>query len=345
MFDKEVLKMKMKHKVNIYELAEASGFSVSTVSKALNHTGRISEATRQKILAIASKLNYIPSYHAKALSLNKSWIIGIIYSDNLGIGFSHPHFSVILEGFKQEAERQGYEITFINRNMGNRPMTYLEFCQYRHVEGVFIVNYYSLSKQVPQLIESGLPLVSADAGFDHIPTITSNDLLGGVLATQYLYNLGHRKIDHIAGPSYTVSAQNRKKGFMQVVKDNQDIISNIYEANNYSIEDGYHQALQIIEKKDLPTAIFVAGDWMALGVIQALKEHQIKVPEDISVIGYDNLEFLKYSQPALTTVSQNKLEIGKRAAQYLIQQINGETVSSLSVDVEIIERDTCQKRL
>ena len=93
--------MKMKHKVNIYELAEASGFSVSTVSKALNHTGRISEATRQKILAIASKLNYIPSYHAKALSLNKSWIIGIIYSDNLGIGFSHPHFSVILEGFKQ----------------------------------------------------------------------------------------------------------------------------------------------------------------------------------------------------------------------------------------------------
>ena len=84
---------------------------------------------------------------------------------------------------------------------------------------------------------------------------------------------------------------------------------------------------------------------MALGVIQALKEHHISVPEDISVIGYDDLEFLKYSQPALTTVSQNKLEIGKIAAQYLIQQINGETVSSLNVDVEIIERDTCQKRL
>lgn len=337
--------MKMKQKANIYELATKSGFSVSTVSKALNHTGRISEATRQKILTIASELNYIPSYHAKALSLNKSWIIGIIYSDNLGIGFSHPHFSVILEGFKQEAEKEGYEITFINRNMGNRSMTYLEFCQYRQVEGVFIVNYYSLSKQVPQLIESGLPLVSADAGFDHIPTVTSNDLLGGVLATQYLYDLGHRKIDHIAGPSYTISAQQRKKGFMQVLSEHQDIISHIYEANNYSIEDGYHQGLKIIEKNDLPTAIFVAGDWMALGVIQAFKEHHISVPEDISIIGYDDLEFLKYSQPSLTTVSQNKLEIGKRAAQYLIQQINGETVSSLNVDVEIIERETCQKCL
>lgn len=337
--------MKTKRKANIYELARASGFSVSTVSKALNHTGRISEATREKILKVASDLNYIPSYHAKALSLNKSWLIGIIYSDNLGIGFSHPHFSVILEGFKQEAEKEGYEITFINRNMGNRSMTYLEFCRYRQVEGVFIVNYYSLSKQVPQLIESGLPLVSSDAGFDDIPTITSNDILGGVLATQYLYNLGHKKIDHIAGPSYTISAQHRKKGFLQVINEHHDIISNIYEAHNYSIEDGYQQALKIIEKNDLPTAIFVAGDWMALGVIQALKEHDIKVPEDISIIGYDDLDFLKYSQPALTTVSQNKLEIGKRAAQYLIQQINGETVSSLDVDVEIIERETCLKRL
>ena len=336
--------MKAKRKANIYELATKSGFSVSTVSKALNHTGRISEATREKILKVASELNYIPSYHAKALSLNKSWLIGIIYSDNLGIGFSHPHFSVILEGFKQEAEKEGYEITFINRNMGNRSMTYLEFCRYRQVEGVFIVNYYSLSKQVPQLIESGLPLVSSDSGFDDIPTITSNDVLGGVLATQYLYDLGHKKIDHIAGPSYTISAQHRKKGFLQVINEHDDIISNIYEAHNYSIEDGYQQALNIIEKNDLPTAIFVAGDWMALGVIQALKEHDIKVPEDISIIGYDDLDFLKYSQPALTTVSQNKLEIGKRAAQYLIQQINGETVSSLNVDVKIIERETCQKR-
>jgi DNA-binding LacI/PurR family transcriptional regulator len=337
--------MKTKRKANIYELATKSGFSVSTVSKALNHTGRISEATREKILKVASELNYIPSYHAKVLSLNKSWLIGIIYSDNLGIGFSHPHFSVILEGFKQEAEKEGYEITFINRNMGNRSMTYLEFCRYRQVEGVFIVNYYSLSKQVPQLIESGLPLVSSDAGFDDIPTITSNDILGGVLATQYLYDLGHKKIDHIAGPSYTISAQHRKKGFLQVINEHHGIVSNIYEANNYSIEDGYQQALKIIEKNDLPTAIFVAGDWMALGVIQALKEHDIRVPEDISIIGYDDLDFLKYSQPALTTVSQNKLEIGKRAAQYLIQQINGETVSSLDVDVEIIERETCLKRL
>jgi LacI family transcriptional regulator len=335
--------MTIKHKVNIYELAKASGFSVSTVSKALNNTGRISQATREKIIAIASEMNYVASYHAKALSLNKSWIIGIIYSDNLGIGFAHPHFSVILEGFKQEAEEQGYEITFINRNMANTPMTYLEFCQYRRVEGVFIVNYYSLSKQVPQLIESGIPLVSADAGFEDIPTITSNDILGGELATQYLYELGHRKIHHIAGPSYTVSGQKRQQGFKNVVTKHDDVQFKIFEAVNFGIEDGYQQASIIIQSNDLPTAIFVAGDWMALGVIKAFKEHDIKVPEDISIIGFDNLEFLQYSEPSLTTVSQNKREIGKTAAEYLIKQINGERVTSKLIDVEIIERDTCRK--
>lgn len=333
----------MKNKVNIYELAIATGFSVSTVSKALNNTGRISEVTRQKILAKASEMNYVASYHAKALSLRKSWIIGVIYSDNLGMGFSHPHFSVILEAFKTEAEQQGYEITFINRNMGNTPMTYLEFCHYRQVEGVFIVNYYSLSKQVPQLIESGIPLVSADGGFDDIPTITSNDTLGGELATKYLYDLGHRRIYHIAGPSYTVSGQKRQDGFKNFVNQHPDIDYKIYEAVNFGIEDGYEQVSIMLKENTLPTALFVAGDWMALGAIQALKVHQIKVPEDISIIGYDNLEFLQYSEPALTTVSQNKRAIGKTAAEYLIKQINGEPVSSKLIDVEIVKRDTCKK--
>jgi LacI family transcriptional regulator len=334
----------MKQKVNIYELAKATGFSVSTVSKALNNTGRISEKTRQKILAKATEMNYVASYLAKALSLKKSWIIGIIYSDNLGIGFSHPHFSVILESFKQEAEQQGYEITFINRNMGNTPMTYLEFCQYRKVEGVFIVNYYSLSKQVPELIKSGIPLVSADGGFADIPTVTSNDVLGGELATQYLIDLGHTNVYHIAGPKYTISGQTRLYGFRNVMKKHPQIKHKVFEAVNFGLEDGYEEAMKILQEPELPTAIFVAGDWMALGVVKAFRQHGVRVPEDISVIGYDNLEFLQYSEPALTTVSQNKRQIGRTAAEYLIRQINGETVSSKLIDVEIIERDTCKKR-
>lgn len=335
--------MSMKNKINIYELAKATGFSASTVSKALNHTGRISEDTRAKILKKATELNYVASYHAKTLSLNKSWIIGIIYSDNLGIGFSHPHFSMILESFKQEVEQAGYEITFINRNMGNVEMTYLEFCQYRKVEGVFIVNFYSFSKQIPELVESGIPIVSSDAGNLNIPTITSDDLQGGRLASEYLISLGHHKrVYHIAGPLYTISAQKRYKGFLEVMKEH-DVEYKIFEASNFGFEDGYDQATKIIEEELLPSAIFIAGDWMALGAIKAFKDHGINVPEDISIIGYDDLEFLKYSSPALTTISQNKQEIGRIAAHDLINQINGLDTHSSKTNVDLVERDTCKK--
>lgn len=332
----------MNGKVNIYELAEATGFSSSTVSKALNNTGRISEKTRKIIMDKAHEMNYVASYYAKALSQKKSWIIAVIFSDNLGIGLSHPHFSVILESFKQEVEQAGYEVTFVNRNMGNTEMTYLEFCRYRQVEGVFIANFYSLSNQLPELIKSGMPIVSADSGDLEIPTITSDDVQGGMLAAEYLISLGHKKISHIAGPFYTISAQDRQNGFDQIMKNNGIYEYKVYEADNYGFEDGYNQALEVMKELELPTAVFVSGDWMALGAIKAFRERGINVPEDVSIIGYDDMAFLQYSYPALTTIRQNKRQIGITSARHLIDQINGNKVDSVKIEVEVVERETCK---
>jgi len=334
--------MAYPNKTNIYELAKMTGYSVSTVSKALNNTGRISATTRKKILDKATEMNYVASYYAKTLSLKKSWIIGVIFSDNLGIGFAHPHFSAILNHFRQTVEEAGYEITFINRNMGNRLMTYLEFCQYRRVEGVFVVNYYSLSKQIPELIKSGLPLVSADSGFADITTITSDDVLGGKMAAEYLIQLGHTDIAHIAGPLNTVSAQKRRQGFLDAMTHHKIQQYSIYEANNFGLEDGYEAALQILKKRPLPSAIFASGDWLALGAMKAFREHNIRIPEDLSMIGYDNLDFLSYSLPGLTTVAQNKEAIGRLAAESLMAQINQEPTSSQLTKVSIVKRDTCR---
>lgn len=330
-----------KAKMNIYELAEITGFSVSTVSKALNNTGRISQKTREIILAKASELNYVASYHAKALSSKKSWLIGIIYADNLNIGLSHPHFSVILENFKQEVEKNGYEVTFINRKMGNTEMSYLEFCKYRNVEGVFVVNYYSLSRQIPELIESGIPMVSADLGNDRITTIASDDLKGGRLAAEYLVDLGHTKIGHIAGPQYTVSAQKRLQGFLEVMNERGIQSHYVYHSHNYGFDDGYMGAKRIVEEGLQPTAVFAASDWMALGAMKAFAEHDVKIPQDLSIIGYDNLEFLKYCTPALTTVSQKNEMIGITAAKFLMEKIAGKEIESTILDVEVVEGTTC----
>lgn len=331
------------NKVNIYELAEATGFSVSTVSKAINHTGRISEKTRKFILEKAHEMNYIANYHAKALSLKKSWLLAIVYSDNLGLGLSHPHFSVILDNFKQEAEINGYEVTFVNRNMGNKEMSYLEFCRYRDVEGVFIANFYSLSKQLPELIASGIPIVASDGGNLDMTTIISNDYQGGKLAATYLASLGHKSICHLSGPFYTIAAQERQRGFEEGLKENGITKYQVYEANNFGFQDGYDTAQRVMNENVLPSAIFISGDWMALGAIKAFNEKGIRVPEDISVIGFDDMEFLQYSTPGLTTVSQDKRQIGITCAQSLIKKINGEHVESQKLDVTIVERDTCRK--
>lgn len=335
--------MNKNGKVNIYQLAELTGYSVSTVSKALNKTGRISEATREKILKIAREHNYIASYHAKSLSSKDSYIIAIIFSDNLNTGLSHPFFSVILEHFKQEVEREGYEVTFVNRNMGKSEMTYLEFCKYRNVDGVFIVNYYSLSRQIPELIESGIPVVCADQGNNEITTVVSDDFMGGEKAGDYLVSLGHTNIFHIAGPLYTISAQKRLQGFEHAMRKHGVKTYKVVEAPNYGVEDGYQKALDIMGEKTLPTAVFVASDWMALGAIKAFQDNGYSVPNDISIIGFDNIEFLQYSSPALTTVSQNKREIGITAAKSLISKIKGEEVSSSLIDVDVVERETCKK--
>ncbi len=332
-----------KSKINIYELAKQTGFSVSTVSKAINNTGRISKATKDKILEKAQELNYVASYHAKALSSKKSWIIAVIHTDNLGTGLTHPHFSVILESFKQQVEQAGYEVTFVNRNMGNSKLSYLDFCRYRNVEGVFLVNYYGFSRQIPELIESNIPVISAEIG-EGVVSVTSDDLQGGRLAAKYLLDLGHKSFVHISGPLEVTSSLNRYEAFKDELEQNNvsDIIH--YEATNFGFEDGYQNALKMILENKVPSAIFAGADLLALGAIKALKENNIRVPEDVSVLGYDDLVFLKYNTPALTTIAQDKSQIGVVAANALMDEISGITQSSKTIDVTIIERETCMRK-
>ncbi len=334
--------MNEKPKVSIYEVAKESGYSISTVSKALNQTGRIGENTRKKILETAGKLNYIGSYHAKALSQKKSWLIGIVFADNLLTGFSHPYFSVILEHFKRRVEDKGYEVTFINRSMGNKEMSYLDFCKYRNIEGVFVVNAYGLSKQIPELLENNVPVISVDAEQIDVTRVSSDDIKGGMLAAEYLHSLGHKDVFHIAGPLYTNSGRDRLEGFLNKSHE-LNLNTEIFQAHNYGFEDGYIQATNLIKSGKMPTAVFAAGDWMALGAIKAFKEHNIKIPEEISVLGYDNLDFIQYTSPALTSINQQKEEIGIKCADLLLQQIDGETVENLKLDVNVVERETCIK--
>lgn len=336
--------MSMKHKkISINDLANITGYSVSTVSKALNNKGRISQATRDIINQAAKEHHFIADYHAQALAKKESWVIGVIYPESMGVDLSHPFYSVVLGSFRQKMEELGYEMLFLSKNMGKGNMTYVEYCQYRNVDGVLVVTFDHSDEQLIELVHSDIPVVCTDLNDYNTLSVVSDDYKGGRLAAQYLLDLGHESIMHIAGPLTVAAALNRFEGYKSVMLENGIENYKLRVAENFSYDDGYHTVLELCERGRVPTGLFVASDWMAIGAIRVLNEYGYRVPEDISVIGFDNVSYFQYSNPPLTTISQNANEIGVQAAVLLKAAIDKEDCKPIVLDVELVERQSCKK--
>ena len=329
-------------KISMNDIAQMTGFSMGTVSKALNGKGRISEKTRNIILETAKEHNFVADYFAQSLAKKESFVIGVIYPENMGIGFSHPFYSVVLDSFRKTIESYGYEMLFLSPNMGKHKMTYVEYCKYRKVDGVLVVTFNHSDEQLIELAESDIPLVCTDLNKFNTLTVVSDDYKGGQLAAKYLLDQGHTSIMHIAGPLTVAAGLNRFLGYEATMLENGIKDYKLRVAEDFTFEDGYHTVLELIHRGRIPTGLFLSSDWMAVGAIRALNEHGYKVPEDISVIGFDNIDFFKYNSPALTTIAQNAPLIGEQAATLLYSAIKGEEVESIVLDVELIERESCR---
>ena len=191
--------------VTIKELSARCGLSVSTVSKALNDYPDVSEETRQQVRAVAHEMGYRPNAIARSLKIGRTINLGVLYSDDTESGFTHSYFSPVLQSFKQEAERRGYDITFITHNMGHSKMTYLEHCRYRNVDGVCIVCSHFDDGEVLQLVSSSLPLVTIDHVFNNRACIQSENRQGVEALTRHVLSMGHKKIAFVYGAEDTVS--------------------------------------------------------------------------------------------------------------------------------------------
>ena len=336
--------MSMENKrISMNDLANMTGFSLGTVSKVLNNKGRISDKTRKIIIDKAKEYNFVADYFAQALAKNESLVIGVIFPEYMGVGFSHPFYSVVLDSFRKTIESYGYEMLFLSPKMGKHKMTYVEYCKYRKVDGVLVVTFNHSDEQLIKLVESDIPLVCTDLNDYNTLTVVSDDFKGGQLATNYLLNQGHKSIMHIAGPLTVAAGLNRFLGYESIMLENGVKDFKLRVADNFTFEDGYANVLELIQRKRVPTGLFFSSDWMAIGAIKALSEHGYRVPEDISVIGYDNIDFFKYYNPGLTTIAQNAPLIGEKAATLLKNVIDGKEVESIVLDVKLIERESCRK--
>ena len=333
----------------IYEIAKIAGVSPTTVSKVINNYPDVSDKTRAKIKKILEEENFLPNSQAQFLSTKKTWTLGIVYFEDLGVGLNHPFFSGVIEAFKRQSDKYGYSLLFGSKNDRLKNDTFLEYFKYRCVDGIAIICTDPNDKETLELIESDFPIVVIDMFNKNTSTVTSDNVQGCSLALNYLYKLGHRKIAHIQGVAQADNwpSSIRKKTYIEVMKKlNLDIPEGyIVDGVNFDVSGGYDAMKELLSLKDRPTAVFASGDKLAIGAIDAIKDAGLRVTEDISVIGFDNIEIAKYVTPKLTTIRQNCQEIGKAAVDILIEQINKKEKLKINkvIPVELIERESCRK--
>ncbi len=308
--------------VSLKDIAARCGVSAATVSKALNDQQDVSSETKERIRAVAQEMGYMTNLAARSLKTNRTYNIGILFVDEQNSGLAHDYFSSVLDSLKVEAEGRGYDITFINRNIGNRSTTYLQHCQNRGVDGVVIACVDFNDPQVQELVNSHLPVVTIDHVFNNRIAVISDNVNGLETLTKHLYSMGHRKIAFIHGEKTAVT-ENRLTGFYRAAEElDLDIPSEYVRTSAYHDTEGCQIATrELLNLPDPPTCIIFPDDYSAIGGINEIQQSGLRVPEDISVAGYDGINLSQILNPPLTTYKQDTKVLGKTAAARLIELI------------------------
>ena len=267
-------------------------------------------------------MGYVPNMAARAMKTNRTYNLGVLFVDERQSGLAHEYFSAVLDSFKVQVEKLGYDITFVNRNLGGRTMTYLEHCHYRGVDGAVIACVDFNDPQVVELVNSDVPVVTIDHVFNNRMAILSDNVVGTKALVQQAWACGHRRIAFIHGEKTAVT-ENRVAGFYQACEE---LGLKIPEA--YVREGIYHDADRcaaetkaLLELPQPPTCIIFPDDFSALGGYNAISEAGLSIPEDISVMGYDGIYLSRVVKPQLVTYQQNTAALGRTAADKLIELI------------------------
>ena len=311
--------------VSLKDISKACGVSIATVSKALNDHSDISKETKEKIKEVADKLGYHPNAAAQALKTNRSNNIGVLFVDEANSGLTHDYFSHVLDSFKKKAEQEGFDITFINgdRSSDSR-MTYLAHALYRGFDGVVIACVDFSDPEVDELIKSSIPVVTIDHSFYNRIAIVSDNIKGIRDLLTYVYEMGHRKIAYIHGLENTAVTQSRLSSFYKTLQELNVNIPDEYivSAPYRNIEKTFEATNKLLDLPDPPTCILYPDDFAAFGGYNAIRVRGLRVPDDISIAGYDGIEIARRISPVMTTLVQDTDLIGRTAASKLIDLIN-----------------------
>ena len=324
-------------KVSIFDVAKKSGLSVVTVSRVLNGVQSVRAKNRQKVLDTIKELDYRPNAAARSLARGKTGIIGLIMTT-----LQDSFFDAVVKELNDVLTLHGYFLAVsVSNSIGSDGDHYL--IQEDRVDGLILLSPVEEDSYILELKRRNIPYVLIDnqKPENDAFSVTINNFKGGYAATDHLLDLGHTSIAHLCGSEMFRSTCERRDGFLQALQA-KGLVPFEMVHGEFEIKFGYETCQKWIKDGNLPSAVFAGDDNIALGVINALMEAKISVPEEISIVGYDDQYIASQLRPYLTTVRQPADEIGLAAADMLLKRINGsmKRASSIKIDPKLIVRES-----
>ncbi|MBN1924763.1 MAG: LacI family DNA-binding transcriptional regulator [Prolixibacteraceae bacterium] len=334
-------------KPTIQQISEITGYSVSTVSRVLNGYSkqyRISEKAQELIKKKAEELNFKPNQMARGLRLKRTFTIGLVIPD-----IANPFFAMMAKHIEKAASLSDYSILLVDSDENTeKEKQQIKNMIARDMDGIIVAPVGSEKKHFTEIIERKIPLVFVDRYFENceIPFVTSDNLQGGYEATKHLIENGHKRIGLIKGDTSTQPVLERLNGYRKALQEYGITLNSAYEiGDTFSIESGYQSVRTVLKLPQPPTALFAMSNLIGLGAIKAIKETDLNIPTDISLIVYDDQPYAAFLNPSITTVKQDSEQIGKLAVNYIFKKINNEKTDVLQVKLQtqIISRASVKK--
>jgi LacI family transcriptional regulator len=327
--------------INISDIAKQAGVSTSMVSRVINGKSYVNAEKKEQILKLIKETGYVPSKSARNMVMQRTFTVGVVIPDGFN-NFQRQLFSVI----ERQLDSFGYQTTFFFVKMDSlSEKKCLDRLKTEKVDGVIMLHEIKSSEFYDYIKDAHIPIISTLDNYNHIPTIKLDDKQAAFDAVNHLIQLGHQKIHMISGCSYSYGAHrlvgyHRALDGIGIKRDEKRIV----DVQQYSAEAGMYAMRELLLRSRDFSAVFVSSDELALGAIRVLLDEGIRIPEDISVIGFDDIDISNYVYPRLTTIRQPITEIGEQSAAYLHQFITGQNNPELNIVLPhklIIRESTC----
>lgn len=330
--------------VTIFDIAKRANVSVSTVSRVLNNKPDVNKATEQKVRQVIKDLNFTPNSAARSLVLKHSNTIGYIASD-----ITNPSFPETARGVVVKAREYGYSVMFFDANKDSAvEKEAIDLLRTKQVDGIILSFNEANREELEKLRKEQYPVVQIyrKSSRSAISTIAIDNVDSGLTATRYLIDAGHVKIAHITTGNGTQSGHERLIGYRQAMEGaGLEIREEYIQVGMNSVEAGKECMQKLLALDDLPTAVFASHDAQAVGVYEAIFEQGLSIPDDISVIGHDNIDLSQYLRPKLTTIDTFKYRLGEASVDLLVEEMEAHSPQSKEIVFSgvLVERESVKK--